>query len=127
MLDDRSAGWHPNDESRVPTTFALQLVLEVENIAFAEQMRARLPGPETAEVAAEGYRSYVDSEGLDHPVVGASIPFYDRAVAVALYASIPDFDDFEESVRSGTIVVRACRSGRSPREDPAVVAASHYP
>lgn len=125
MLDDRATGRHPDDEIPASTTFAVQFVLEVENRAFAERIRARLPDPETAGVAAEGYRSYVDSDGLDHPVVGGSVPFYDENVAMALYAAIPDWDDFEESVRSGTMAIRARRG--DPREDPVVVAASHYP
>lgn len=126
MIDDRSAGRHP-DEELPASTFAVQLVLEVESRAFAEQIRARLPDEETTGVAADGYRSYVDSDGLDHPVVGASIPFADRNAAVALYAGIPEYDDFEKSVRSGTLAIRTRRADQPPRADPVVVAASHFP
>lgn len=127
MLDDRSAGRHPNRRIPASTTFAVQLVLEVESRAFAEKLRTRLPDEETTGVEADGYRSYVDSDGLDYPVVGASIPFYDRNAAVALYAGIPECDDFAASVRSGTMAIRARGADRRPREDPVVVAASQFP
>ena len=128
MLDDRSTEPRPpTDRLPVPTTFAVQFVLEVENRAFAEQIQDQLPGPETTGVEAERYRSYVDLDGLDYPVVGASIPFYDRTVAVALYEAIPDCDGFEKSVRSGTLAVRARKGEHRSREDPVVVAVTQYP
>jgi len=127
MPDRPSTGREPTNASEhVPRTFAVELVLEVETRAFADRVRTRLLDPETAGVDTEGYRCYVDSAGLEYPVLGASIPVDDRNVATAMYAAILNCEGFETSVRSGTMVIRIYSDEPHVDDAPTVVTASHF-
>lgn len=108
-------------------TVAVQFVFEVENESVAEQFLDRLPGPESPNVTSAGYRSYVDSAGLRWPVVGASIPHFNRRCAEELYETLRGVDGVERSVRSGTLVLRRFDGGVGHDEKPTVVAATRYP
>ena len=131
MSDQSRASSPTGDGAAMQTTFAVEFVFEVESRAVAERLRRLLPGPEARSVEAEGYRSYVDTAGLDRPAVGASVPCRNRLAAELLYRAISDDGGVTKAVRSGTLALRQFESGfeqnRTPDDGPTVVAMTRYP
>lgn len=124
---EASVGRENDEEVEPRPTVAVQFVLEVESESVAERFLDRLPGPESPAVSSVGYRSYVDSAGLRWPVVGASVPYFDRDSADELYRTVRGIDGAEKSIRSGTLVIRRFGGGVLHDEKPTVVVARRYP
>lgn len=123
-MDEKSARTHSSSNETLVdarTAFAVEFVVEVEDRAVADLIRAPIPDPETPGVVAESHRSYVDTAGLAYPTVGGSVAFLDRRAADALYETVSARLAVEDRIRAGTLAVRRRVAGPPPDADFATV------
>lgn len=115
----------PNSD-RTPT-YPVQFVLEVDDQEFADVLLEAVPDRGASGIDTEGYKTYVDETALGNPAIGASIPFYDRAAAEALYESIQEIDGFVHCVESGTLAVRKHAGCIEKGYEPPIIARTACP